>query len=120
MNEDRKKKFKLILISITIGSILGILLCCSGELKIERTTKQYRQMKEIVGNRTLIGLSKKEVKEILGEPAKIYTYNEESYMYNAGDIYYYGLFSSQRHHYVLYVKFEETGMAKSTIIKERP
>ncbi len=39
------------------------------------------------------------MKEILGEPAKIYTHNEDSYMYNAGDIYYYGLFYSERRNY---------------------
>ncbi len=115
-----KKNIKIILIAITIGSILGVLLGSSEELKIKRTTKQYRQMQEIDGNRTLIGLSKKEVKEILGEPAKIYTHNKDSYMYNAGYIYYYGLFSFERHNYVLYVEFAETGTVKTTIIKELP
>ncbi len=51
-----KKNIKIILIAITIDSILGVLLGSSQELKIKRTTKQYRQMQEIDGNRTLIGL----------------------------------------------------------------
>ncbi len=60
------------------------------------------------------------MKEILGEPAKIYTHNKDSYMYNTGYIYYYGLFYFKRHNYVLFVEFDKTGTVKSTIIKERP
>ncbi|MCI9246381.1 MAG: hypothetical protein HFJ30_04560 [Clostridia bacterium] len=119
-----KKKLILIFISIIIWIIIGILFYYLGEflekeLILEKPTEQYVKMKEINDNRTLIGLSKEGVKEILGEPVKIYTYVEEVYMYNAGYIYD-GIFGSQKHNYVVYITFEETGMVKSTIIKERP
>lgn len=119
-----KKKLILISISIIIWIIFGALLYYLGEfldkeLILEKPTAQYVKMKEINDNRTLVGLSKEEVKEILGEPTKIYTDGEDVQMYHAGYIYD-GLFCSHRHNYVLYIDFSETGNVKSTRIKERP
>lgn len=114
-----KRKLKLIFSSIIIGIILGVLLCYLGWAEVERPTKQYMQMKEIDGNQTFIGLSKEEVKEILGEPARIYTDGEDIYVYNAGEIYE-GVFIFKKHDYVLYINFGETGMVEFTRMRELP
>ena len=54
----------------------------------ERTDYLYREMKEISDNETLIGLSKEEVVNILGEPIDKYEsgQNKEVYCYNAGKL----------------------------------
>ena len=56
-------------------------------LKNERPNELYKEMKEISDKQILIGLSKEEIEEILGEPG--YKFDDKSgsvYVYNAGKL----------------------------------
>lgn len=83
-----KRNIKII--SITLISLLvifGLNYFVNYSLSNERPDELYKKMKEISDNQSLIGLSKEEVKELLGEP--IYKFDNETgdvYSYNAGRI----------------------------------
>lgn len=87
-----KEKLKAIGIAIIITSVfLGIGYFINHVfnhfLKEERPDELCKKMQEICDNQTLIGLSKEEVKEMLGKPKE--EYNNESgdiYSYYAGGI----------------------------------
>ncbi len=120
----KKIKWVCIILVIIIGFSLYIIAneITSGK---EQPDEQYIKMYEIDINNSLVGLSKEEVIEQLGEPVEIYTYSDKVYMYNAGHIYE-GLifghrnFWTEKHNYVLYITFEETEKVKSTRIQELP
>jgi len=127
-----KEKIKAISIAIIITSIfLGIGYFINHVfnyyLKEERPDELCKKMQEIRDNQILVGLSKKEVKETLGEPI-------ESYNDNAGNIYTYyggkmdtGLFWGNKTIFFDYqytcefrIFFNENDIVKSTAIKLIP
>lgn len=112
------KTFKIIIIAI-------ILLCAFIMLynyKNETIDNLYIEMKEMVDNKSLIGLSKEEVVELLGEPRYKYTdrENKENYTYSAGKIFkewFWGRCYSTKY-YQLEMDFDERGKVEYVYIKE--
>ena len=110
-----------ILIVITILLCIFIVL---SNFKHEKPSDLYIKMNEIHSNQSLIGLSKKQVVELLGEPR--YENNEENkttYNYSAGNIGK-GLFFGKKaiffdcyYDYILRVYFNESGIVESTLIQ---
>lgn len=105
----------LIIISILFG--ICILLY---NIKDESPNDLYVEMKEIVDNQSLIGLSKEQVVILLGEPVNEY---KNSYRYNAGHIGK-GLFVFNKAilfdcyvDYALYVDFDENDKVEITSIQ---
>lgn len=78
------------------GKILIIIVCLLIvfvtliHIKADRPSDLYIKMKTINDNQSMIGLSKKEVIELLEEPSKIHKSSntgKEVYLYNAGNIF---------------------------------
>ena len=112
------KTFKIIIIAI-------ILLCAFIMLynyKNETIDNLYIEMKEMVDNKSLIGLSEEEVVELLGEPRYKYTdrENKENYTYSAGKIvkewFWSRCYSTK--YYQLEMDFDERGKVEYVYIKE--
>ncbi len=80
-----KSRIAKILLIVTVFLFVFILIFNFND---ERTDYLYREMKEISDNETLIGLTKEEVVNILGEPTDKYEsgQNKEVYCYNAGNL----------------------------------
>ncbi len=78
----------------------------------EKPDKVYTEMKELNDSEKLIGLSKEEVIELLGEP--IIT-SDNKYTYDAGTLTNY-LFLGERESYDLFIWFDENDIVKSTEI----
>ena len=78
-----KSRIAKILLSMTVFLFVFILIFNFND---ERTDYLYREMKEISDHKTLIGLTKEEVVNILGEPTDKYEsgQNKKVYCYNAG------------------------------------
>lgn len=127
-----KEKLKAISIAIIITGILlsiGYFInhVFNYFLKEERPNELCEKMQEISDNQTLVGLSKKEVEETLGEPV-------ESYNDKAGNIYiYYGgkmdtglfwgnttIFFDYEYSCEFRIFFNENDIVKSTAIKLIP
>ncbi len=127
-----KEKLKAISIAIIITSIflcIGYFLNHIFDyfLKEERPDELCKKMQEISDNQTLIGLSKKEIEEILGKP-------EESYNDKDGNIYiYYGgkmdtglfwgtktIFFDYQYSCEFRIFFNENDIVKSTTIELIP
>ena len=112
------KTFKIIITPI-------ILLCAFIMLynyKNETIDNLYIEMKEMVDNKSLIGLSEEEVVELLGEPRYKYTdrENKENYTYSAGKIFkewFWGRCYSTKY-YQLEMDFDERGKVEYVYIKE--
>lgn len=112
------KTFKIIIIAI-------ILLCAFIMLynyKNETIDNLYIEMKEMVDNKSLIGLSEEEVVELLGEPRYKYNdrENKENYTYSAGKIFkewFWGRCYSTKY-YQLEMDFDERGKVEYVYIKE--
>lgn len=77
----------------------------------EKPDKVYTEMKEINDNKELIGLSKEEVIELLGEPQK--NSRDNLFIYDAGTLTNY-LFFGEREFYDFFVWFDENDTVKST------
>ena len=75
--------------------------------------KIYTKMKELNDSERLIGLSKEEVIELLGEPQK--NSRDNLYIYDAGTLTNY-LFLGEREFYDLFIWFDENDIVKSTEI----
>lgn len=127
-----KEKLKIISIAIIITiAFLGINYFFTYFLpsffKEERPDELCKKMTEISDNQTLIGLSKEEVEELLGEPV-------ESFNDKAGNIYtYYGgkmdtglfwgnttIFFDYEYSCEFRIFFNENDIVKSTTIKLIP
>ena len=80
-----KGRIAKILLSMTVFLFVFILIFNFND---ERTDYLYREMKEISDHKTLIGLTKEEVVNILGEPTDKYEsgQNKKVYCYNAGKL----------------------------------
>ncbi len=82
-----KENLKIIGIIIICIIVFGGLLFLKYALKNERPNELCKEMTEISNKQILIGLSKEEVEEILGEPG--YKFDNETgdvYAYNAGKL----------------------------------
>lgn len=76
----------------------------------------YAEMTELSDNRSLIGLSKEQIDELLGKPD--HTENDKKvYFYDAGKVTNY-LFFGERDFYELRIVFDENNVVKSTSIKK--
>lgn len=124
-----KKEIKFIISITAFTVIFTVLIYLLGGFifkERERFDNLYLKMEEINVNNSLVGLSKGEVVELLGEPMEIYEYSNmdrEVYTYSAGNIYV-GIIwfdhniATKKHFYILSVDFDETGKVKSTSMKE--
>ena len=78
----------------------------------EKTDKVYTEMKNLSDSEKLIGLSKEEVIELLGEPIES---RDSLYVYDAGTLTNY-LLLGEREFYDLFIWFDENDIVKSTEI----
>ena len=78
----------------------------------EKPDKVYTEMKKLSDSEKLIGLSKEEVIELLGEPIES---RENLYVYDAGTLTNY-LLLGEREFYDLFIWFDENDIVKSTEI----
>ena len=88
----------------------------------ETIDEKYIERKNMVDNKSFIGLAEKDVIELLGEPGYKYTNreNEKIYTYGAGTIYeewFWGKCYSTKY-YQLNILFDENGIAKYASIKD--
>ncbi len=112
----KDKNSKIFIYSIII--IVCILVCRNLGYPVmlylsEKPDKVYTKMKELNDSEKLIGLSKEEVIELLGEPQK--NSRENLYIYDAGTLTNY-LFLGEKEFYDLFIWFDENDIVKSTEI----
>ena len=116
--EERKyRKIKNIVIVIWV-SIFFISSPLWFNYVSERPDDTYIEMKKMNDNKSLIGLSKEQIVEMLGEKTDKYK-NEDIYLYSAGTITDY-ITGGHRKFYILKVYFDENDIVKSTSISESP
>ena len=89
----------------------------------DKPSEYYSKMKQINDSKSIVGLSKDEVENKLGEPEKIKE-TENMYLYDAGTLFrdvtfvnHYDLWV-KTYYYVLFVYFDENDIVKSTSLKE--
>lgn len=114
--KGKNKDFKIFIYAITI--IVCIIACRNLGYPLmqylsEKPDKVYTEMKELNDSEKLIGLSKEEVIELLGEPLK--SSRDNLYIYDAGTLTNY-LFLGERESYDLFIWFDENDIVKSTEI----
>ena len=112
---DKYKKYDMLI--YTVITILCIFVFSHIGYKImlylsEKPDKVYTEMKELNDSEKLIGLSKEEVIELLGEP--IVT-SDNMYIYDAGTLTNY-LFLGEITSYDLFIWFDENDIVRSTEI----
>ena len=83
-----------------------------------RPNDTYIEMKKMNDNKSLIGLSKEQIEELLGEKTDKYK-DEDVYYYSAGTITDY-ITGGHRKFYIFEVYFDENDIVKSTSIRESP
>ena len=83
-----------------------------------RPNDTYIEMKKMNDNKSLIGLSKEQIEELLGEKKDKYK-DEDVYYYSAGTITDY-ITGGHRKFYIFEVYFDENDIVKSTLIRESP
>ena len=115
LNEKNKNK-KIFIYAIII--ILCIIACKNLGYPVmqylsEKPDEIYTKMKELNDSEKLIGLSKEQVVELLGEPQK--NSRDDLYTYDAGTLTNY-LFFGERESYDLFIRFDENYIVKSTEI----
>ena len=113
--KEKDKNFKIFIYIMII--IVSIMVCTNVGYPImqylsEKTDNVYTEMKELNDSGKLIGLSKKEVIELLGEPINT---RDNMYIYDAGTLTNY-LFLGERESYDLFIWFDENDVVKSTKI----
>lgn len=82
-----KPNFKIIIIILAVISSLGGLIFLGSLIKDEKPNDLYIEMKEISDSQELVGLSKKEVEELLGSPKyEVNNLSRNVYAYNAGSV----------------------------------
>lgn len=115
------RTFKILIIIIILLFVCIILI----NIKSEKPSDLYRQMKQISDNQSLIGLSKEQVVTLLGEPIyEKYSREEENkYSYHAGSIGK-GLFFCNKaiffdcyYGYILNIYFDERDIVEHTSIQ---
>ena len=117
---------KILIILIIMLCIL-IVFATLIHIEADKPDELYIKMKQINDSKTVIGLSKEEVTETLGKPAKIEKYKDtdkEVYLYRAGQIFkevdWREKFTlwAKTYYYVFFVNFDEASKVESTYIKE--
>ena len=113
--KDKDKNSKIFIYTMII--IVSIMVCTNVGYPImqylsEKPDNVYTEMKELNDSGKLIGLSKKEVMELLGEPINT---RDNMYIYDAGTLTNY-LFLGERESYDLFIWFDENDVVKSTKI----
>ena len=117
---------KILIIAIIILCILIVFITLI-HIEPDKPNELYTKMKEINDSQGIIGLSKEQVVELLGKPAKINKSKDtdkEVYLYNAGYIFkeidWRKKFTlwSKTYYYVFSVNFDQTDKAESTSLKE--
>lgn len=109
----------IVIIILLITFLLFITL-----IKInDKPSEYYSKMKQINDSKSIVGLSKDEVENKLGEPGKIKE-TENMYLYDAGTLFrdvtfvnHYDLWV-KTYYYALFVYFDENDIVKSTSLKE--
>ncbi len=76
----------------------------------------YIEMKKMNDNKSLIGISKEQIEELLGEKSDKYK-DKDTYYYSAGTITNY-ITGGHRKFYIFEVYFDENDIVKSTSIRE--
>lgn len=113
--ESISKSLKTILIVI-----ISICICVMlSNYRDEIIDEKYIEIKNMVDNESLIGLSKEQIEELLGEKTDKYK-DEDVYYYSAGTIYeewFWGKCYSTKY-YRLYIWFDENGIVKDASIKD--
>ncbi len=114
--KEKDKDFKIFIYAIII--IICIIVCRNLGYPVmqylsDKPDKVYTKMKELSDSEKLIGLSKEEVIELLGEPQK--DSRDNLYIYDAGTLTNY-LFLGERESYDFFIWFDENDIVKSTEI----
>ena len=114
--EEENKNSRIFIYAIII--IVCMIICRNLGYPVmqylsEKPDKIYTKMKELNDSERLIGLSKEEVIELLGEPQK--NSRDNLYIYDAGTLTNY-LFLGEREFYDLFIWFDENDIVKSTEI----
>lgn len=112
--ENKKNKIFI----YTIITIVCITLCTNigypfMQYLSEKPDEVYAKMKELSDSEKLVGLSREEVVELLGEPQK--NSRDNLYIYDAGTLTNY-LLLGERESYDLFIWFDENNIVKSTEI----
>lgn len=109
----------IVIIILLITFLLFITL-----IKInDKPSEYYSKMKQINDSKSIVGLSKDEVENKLGEPGKIKE-TENMYLYDAGTFFRDVTFVNRydlwvkTYYYALFVYFDENDIVKSTSLKE--
>lgn len=112
----KDKGFRILIYTIIIV-VCVLLSCLVGypimEYFMAKPDKVYTEMKEINDSERLIGLSKEQVVELLGEPYE--KRDNNLYIYDAGKITCY-FFFGESDFYDLFIWFDENDKVKSTKI----
>ena len=121
INIDKKSKMSIYIFIIFICVSAS---CVFSLWKFEKPNELYIKMQEFNNNQRLVGLSKEEVIEILGEPESEYNTeeNEKEYSYYAGSMrkeWYFGKCYTTEH-YEINIYFDEDEKVKYTNIKIIP
>ena len=123
-----RKNKKFIILMIITAIIIAILMLFLGNFLFKERQNPndlYLEMEQYDNNNSLIGLSKDEIVELLGEPYDSTEYNDNTvyYTYNAGILYEgviwgkHNIFTT-KHYYDFLIKFDETGKVESTSMSE--
>ena len=126
MKKDKKFIISIIIITVVVAVLIYLL---GGFMFKERVRPNdlYIRMQEFDANNNLVGLSKKEVIQLLGKPKELdedISYMDlDYYTFNAGIIYegiIWGDFNifTTKHYYKYSVYFDETDKVESTSLKE--
>lgn len=108
---------------VIIILICTFLLFTSTIKFIDKPSEYYSKMKQVNDSKSIIGMTKEEVENKLGKPAKIKKL-ENTYLYSAGNLMKEVLFVNhydlwaKTHYYVLFVIFDENDIVKSTNLEE--
>ena len=120
----RKSIDKISKVIIVIIILLVTFLLFITTIKfIYKPSESYSKMKQVNDSKSIIGLTKEEVENKLGEPGSIKK-SENIYLYNAGTLMKEVLFVNhydlwvKLHYYALYVYFDENDIVVSTGLKE--
>ncbi len=114
--KEKDKDFKIFIYAIII--IICIIVCRNLGYPVmqylsDKPDKVYTKMKELSDSEKLIGLSKEEVIELLGEPQK--NSRDNLSIYDAGTLTNY-LFLGEIESYDFFIWFDENDIVKSTEI----
>ena len=119
VNRNKKIKIAVYLIIILVCGFVsikgGYAFLAYESAKPDKT---YSEINKINDNKSLIGLSKEEVKNILGEPLKETDEEKNNYYtYNGGTVTDM-LFFGERKSYIFRIYFDENNKVERTLIKE--